>query len=67
MLLRFVVTNFRSFKETQSLTMSVAGSMSEQPNNIFTFPMTEGRSASKYALLKSAAIPHSNQACRNTS
>lgn len=57
MLIEFSITNFRSIKETQSLSMITADSLDELPNNIcmIKFPAMKQKKQER-ALLKSAAI-----------
>lgn len=56
MLVRFSVTNFRSIKETQSLSMEASRAISEMPTHISHIELMESNRPKQVNLLKSAVI-----------
>ena len=65
MLIQFSVTNFRSFKETQSLVMETDASTKELSGNIHSLPLP-GRRKKHSSILKSAAIYGPNASGKST-
>jgi len=56
MLIRFSVTNFRSIKETQFLSMEASHTISELPDHVSNVELTESNRQKQEHLLKSAVI-----------